>query len=215
MQDWIAEIVDRYGSEPAFFTAGGRPVIFVYAARLIAPATWREIMANIRASGRRPLLMAESTDAAFLDALDGEFLYAPVSIDPADLAPFNLTQSLRVRTFHLLPAVTGGARRIWAATVSPGYDDRLIPTRVPALFRDRAGGAFYDAQWEAALAARPDWVLVTSWNEWYENTHIETSELYGDAYVRRTAMWARRYRCEAASAIAPKPERPCDDIEQH
>jgi len=24
------------------------------------------------------------------------------------------------------------------------------------------------------------WVMVTSWNEWYENTHIESSERYGE-----------------------------------
>ena len=213
MSAWIAEIVDRYGSDSAYLKSGGRPVIFVYAADLIKPATWREIMRNIRASGRDPLIMAEATDAAWLDGLDGAFLYATVNMSADDLAQFNLTQSLRVRTYHLLPPPSSsGSRRMWAATVTPGYDDRLIPTRLAPLFRDRAGGAFYDAQWRAAIAARPDWVLVTSWNEWYENTHIETSELYGDTYVRLTAMWARRFRCEVNPPPSTRrPDRLCDD----
>jgi len=212
MQGWIADVVDMYGSDAAFFKVDGRPVIFVYAAQLISPATWRTIMTNIRASGRNPLIMAEGTDAAWLDALDGEFLYAPVSMSNDDLAKFDLTQSLRVRTHHLLPRASSGARRIWAATVSPGYDDRMIPTRLNPLFRDRADGAYYDAQWNAAIAARPDWVMITSWNEWYENTQIETSELYGDMYVRRTAAWARYYRCEMnPPQSAAKLDRPCGD----
>ena len=212
MQGWIADIVDMYGSDPAFLKTGGRPVIFVYAAQLIDPPTWRTIMMNIRASGRNPLVMGEGTDAAWLDALDGEFLYAPASMSNDDLVKFDLIQSLRVRTFHLLPRPSTSARRIWAATVSPGYDDRLIPTRQPPLFRDRANGAYYDTQWKAALAARPDWVMVTSWNEWYENTHIETSELYGDFYVRRTAAWARRYRCDMnPPQSTTKSDLRCDD----
>jgi Glycosyl hydrolase family 99 len=210
MEAWIAEIVDRYGSDPVYLTYAGRPVIFVYAAELIDPATWRTIMANIRASGRHPLIMAEGTNAAWLEGLDGAFLYASVRMSTEEVKRFNLTQSLRVRTYHLLPRSSTEARRIWAATVSPGYDDTLIPTRVDPLFRDRADGAYYDAQWRAAIAARPDWVLVTSWNEWYENTQIETSELYGDAYVRSTAAWARRFRCEMNPPSIKRPDLSCD-----
>ena len=208
MQGWIADIVDMYGSDRSFLTLGGRPVIFVYLAPLIDPPTWRTIMANIRASGRNPIMMAEATDAAWLDGLDGEFLYAPAGMPLEQLPDFDLAQSLRVRTYHLLPRASS-ARRIWAATVSPGYDDRQIPTRLNPLYRDRANGAYYDAQWQAALAARPDWILVTSWNEWYENTQIETGERYGDLYVRRTAAWAQRYRCEMTPPDATKPERSC------
>ena len=210
MQAWIAEIVDRYGSDPVYLTYAGRPVIFVYAVELIDPPTWRTIMANIRAGGRNPLIMAETPHAAWLDGLDGAFLYATVRMSTEEVMRFNLAQSLGVRTFHLLPRAPREARRIWAATVSPGYDDTLIPTRLDPLFRDRAGGAYYDAQWQAAIAARPDWVLVTSWNEWYENTHIETSELYGDAYVRSTAAWARRFRCEMNPPSIERPDRTCD-----
>jgi hypothetical protein len=209
MEAWIAEIVDRYGSDPVYLTAGGRPVIFVYAAELIDPADWRTIMANMRASGRDPLIMAETPQAAWLDVLDGSFLYANVRMSADEVTRFNLTQSLAVRTYHLLHG-SSRERLIWAATVSPGYDDTLIPTRVDPLFRDRADGAYYDAQWQAAIAARPDWVLVTSWNEWYENTQIETSELYGDAYVRSTAAWARRFRCEMNPPSIERPDRSCD-----
>jgi hypothetical protein len=37
-------------------------------------------------------------------------------------------------------------------------------------------------------------VVVTSWNEWWENTHIEPSVSYGDFYLRRTKVWAARFR---------------------
>jgi Glycosyl hydrolase family 99 len=66
-------------------------------------------------------------------------------------------------------------------------------SRTPCV-SDRENGAYYDAQWRAALEAGTDWVVVTSWNEWWENTHIEPSVRYGDFYVRRTSEWATRFR---------------------
>jgi hypothetical protein len=35
---------------------------------------------------------------------------------------------------------------------------------------------------------------VTSWNEWMENTQIESSVRYGDLYGRLTKTWADRFR---------------------
>jgi hypothetical protein len=78
-----------------------------------------------------------------------------------------------------------GARRVFAATVSPGYDDTHLGDSSSHRVTDRAGGAYYEAQWTAALDGVPDWILITSWNEWYENTGIEPSVLYGDSYLRR------------------------------
>jgi hypothetical protein len=98
-----------------------------------------------------------------------------------------------VRTYHLLPGDTG-KRRIWVATVSPGYDDRQLKDgRIPRT-SDRDNGRYYDRQWQAAIDLRADWVVVTSWNEWMENTQIESSVRYGDLYATRTKMWADRFR---------------------
>lgn len=211
--DWIAEITDKYHADSAYLKVAERPVIFVYAADLIEPAVWRAIMGSVRSGGRNPLVLAETTDVAWLDALDGQFLYATAGLSASDIGPFNLAQSLCVRAHHLL-LPSSDPRRAWAATVTPGYDDTLLTTRASTFKVDRAGGAFYDAQWRAAIAAQPDWVLVTSWNEWYENTHIEASERYGDAYVRRTAYWAHRFRCESRSRPprpSTLPDGPCEN----
>lgn len=106
-----------------------------------------------------------------------------------------------MRTYHLLQS-SNGPRRIWAAPVSPGYDDTRLSARETHRSVDRAGGAFYEAQWQAALDAHPDWIIVTSWNEWWENTQVESSARYGDAYVRATRDWASLFR----DASARRPE---------
>jgi len=55
-------------------------------------------------------------------------------------------------------------------------------------------GEFYRSTFEAALESDPDWIFITSWNEWWEHTYIEPSELYGDQYLRMTREFARQWK---------------------
>ena len=81
------------------------------------------------------------------------------------------------------------------ATAQPGFDDRAIPGRPPRPPTERGDGAFYCRTWEAALANDPDWVVITTWNDWGEQTMVEPSVQYGDRYLDLTrdsiAAWKR------------------------
>jgi hypothetical protein len=63
--------------------------------------------------------------------------------------------------------------------------------------------------WEEAIRAQPDWVLLTSWNEWHEGSEIEPSWEDGDQYLRLTAKYAPGFlagkpsRLAAGAAAAP------------
>ena len=43
---------------------------------------------------------------------------------------------------------------------------------------------------EEAVAANPDWILITSWNEWHEGSEIEPSVEYGDRSLKEVAKFA-------------------------
>ena len=47
---------------------------------------------------------------------------------------------------------------------------------------------------QAALALHPvpDFVIITSFNEFHENTHIEPSKKYGDTFLRSTRAFKER-----------------------
>ena len=65
---------------------------------------------------------------------------------------------------------------VTTATVLPGYDDRRLDDRTgnrPTT--PRREGRTFRLMLEAARAARPDWILIVSWNEWFEATEIEPS----------------------------------------
>jgi uncharacterized protein (TIGR03437 family) len=61
---------------------------------------------------------------------------------------------------------------------------------------DREGGALYRRSWEQALESDPQWILITSWNEFLEHTHIEPSEMWGDQYLRITREYVSRWKSD-------------------
>jgi hypothetical protein len=189
---WIDDIVDRYAPNPAYLHVNGRPVIFVYAWTAGVEQTWRAALERVRASGRNPFIVADTTDPAWLPLVDGEYTYNGNIFVP-DIKTFTSRFALLTRTYHLFGAANG-PQRLVAVTVSPGYDDRALRARATHLVADRENGAFYDGQWDAALHSGADWVVVTTWNEWWENTQIEPSQRYGDTYRWKTDTWAIRFK---------------------
>jgi hypothetical protein len=82
--------------------------------------------------------------------------------------------------------------KLWLATISPGWDDLRAGCRADVRVpntphrRDRENGALYQATFDAALSSNPDWLLLSSFNEWVEGTYIEPSAQYGDKYLEMT-----------------------------
>lgn len=192
MFEWLVDLVDLYGSHPAYLRVGDRPVIFIYVASRIALSDWVELMARLRASGRNPLLIGDFAGSILLEPFDGEYQYTNILFTRDAFVAFNLAESLRVRTYHLLRP--GDRRRLWVAAVTPGYDDSRLTDRLTPHVVDRSNGSLYDAQWTTAIDTGADWAVVTSWNEWWENTEIEPSERYGSTYVQRTRVWSEAFK---------------------
>jgi hypothetical protein len=192
MFDWLTEIVDMYGGHPAYLRVNGRPVIFIYAASLVPQSAWVTVIARLRASGRNPLLIGDFVRSTLLEPFDGEYQYTNVRLSTDQIVENYRTESLRVRTYHLLRP--GDRRRIWIAAVSPGYDDTRLTGREAPFTVDRLNGRVYDDQWRAAIDTGADWVIITSWNEWWENTEIEPGKRYGRAFLDRTRVWASVFR---------------------
>ncbi|MDI7774282.1 hypothetical protein [Asticcacaulis sp. EMRT-3] len=77
---------------------------------------------------------------------------------------------------------------VTTATVLPGFDDHLVPGRDgkrPIVRRD--GGQTFRRLLADAIAAKPDWLLIVSFNEWHEGSEIEPSTQYGDRELKTAA----------------------------
>lgn len=182
VQSWLGEVTDR-SANPAMLKAGGETVVFVWDTDLLTPQEWASILATARLTGRPLKLVTDDTAAAYEGVSWGTHRY---TVNESLAA---LTASHRHETLHNhAPAVLdpGTTPRLYAATVSPGFDDTVLRGTTNRIVPRGLQGERYAGSWTAATSARPDWVLINSWNEWYEGTTIEPSLKYGDLALRQT-----------------------------
>jgi glycoprotein endo-alpha-1,2-mannosidase len=173
--------------------------VFIYHPRDFTAADWAALRPQLPPSLR---LFAGTELVGFAAAghFDGFYTY--------DFINFGADKFIRLcnqaRAVHLL----------CAPSVGPGYDG-VRAGEAPVRF-GRRNGTTYDNLWTAALAARPDMVTITSYNEWGEGTQIEAAiprrgyhsydgawGLLGtaavNAYMMRTAYWTARFHFGALS----------------
>lgn len=83
--------------------------------------------------------------------------------------------------------------------VMPGFNNLLVTWDSYKNNIPRENGDFYRRQWQQAIAisrqARtPTAVLITSWNEWLEQTSIAPANEYGNLYLDITREYAQKYK---------------------
>jgi hypothetical protein len=166
---------------------GTQPVVFVYGASKVDPSMWRAALDRLWAStGISPFVVAD--DGSLSSA--GRYDYSTNEL--LDQSALLRWASDRRMSLREQPSIGGGSGPLWVAPVSPGYDDRRL-NRPRSWFVDRLGGARYDDTWTAALASLPDWILVTSWNEYYEQTHVMPGTSSGDSALGQTSTYAQQF----------------------
>jgi hypothetical protein len=199
----ILDVLERHAGHPAWLRAAGKPVIFVYA-RAIAQLSlqdWSSVVAQI--DDRYPggaLLIADRISPEAARVFGGIHTY-----NPTGLTAGKPVDEIRAWAHAAFAGwiETAGSDRIACVTVIAGYDDTTQGRPAPRPITDRHDGATYRALWEEALAANPDWILISSWNEWHEGTEIEPSIQNGDRELKTTAEFAPRFL--AAPPRTPSP----------
>ncbi len=182
---------------PSQLQVAGRPVVFVFASGDLSPATWKQVFLRLKP---QPFFVADARSPAY--GFQGLFDYTSnfASDDQmADLA----------RGFEKLarwdPAVNGGSQRLWVAAVSPGENGCVSPVS-DRVHVGREAGARYAYAWQAAMTSEPEWVLISTWNEWYEDTAIAPGSRNGLRALRQTRMFARDF--EMHPAVLPASTYP-------
>lgn len=174
-------------------TQSGRPVVFYYDTAAMSPSAWVLAESQLSQAGEMPYAIGDATGATY--GMPGLFSYSPNSVsNDADLPAFyeQLQQAAR---FDSAVGNISEPQQLLVAPVSPGMNntEETLPwnSRIDVW---RAGGIRYDDTWSSALALRPDWVLVTTWNEWYESTGIAPSLNAGTTALSQTGQWAALWR---------------------
>jgi hypothetical protein len=67
----------------------------------------------------------------------------------------------------------------------------------------REDGGYYERSWQGAISAAPDWIVINSFNEWYEGDYIEPSQAYGSRYLQLTSTWAAAFHNASPPPVQP------------
>lgn len=168
-------LVNDRANHPAYLRYNGKPVIaFAFQNRLnFTAAQWQEIR-NAVDPNHNTLWLAEGVSGCCLygGAMDGMYAF--------NLAWANGSSS-RYSSERNRVLRAGGS--LYVPMVHPGWNETKIAAREgrtnPTSPKDRAGGAFLAKSFKGAVASGADVIMIGTWNEYVENSHIEPSNLYG------------------------------------
>lgn len=199
----LADWFQRYGKHPNNYYIDDKPVIFIYNASRPAEEC-AEVVDLLKARGYEAfwLIQAqpetsrwENTSAldAYLNVYDG--LY--------DFGSNGFTQDELNQRFARGRAALAKAGRpnggLLAAGITRGYNGTNN-----AFYRPMSDTGSLRMNWEAALKHNADWITITTWNDYAENTHFEPAVWGQDSLLRLNREYIRLWRGEPSPARPPE-----------
>lgn len=184
---FLKYLFENYSNDPSIIKIFNKPLIFIWASNEISIKTWKNIFKRLEKIGIQFTTIGMTYDLAYLSVFDGLHQYGIILFD-------NLGRELQInskilKNYHLI----SNEQKIWTATIQPGYDERTIPKR-PGFFKERNKGKYYEYTFNESMKSKPDFLLITSWNEWWENTHIEPSKKFGTYYLDLTKKFIKKWK---------------------
>ncbi|MDM8526784.1 SH3 domain-containing protein [Anaerolineales bacterium HSG24] len=173
--DGLTALLATHIHHPAYFRYQGKPVIFFWRQQRFSSQRWAEIRGQLDPN-HDTIWIAEGVDLVYQNAFDGHHLYS-IAWAASPAAELNKWGN-RVRNYE----TTNEVDKIWVATTMPGYNDTRLP-RADAFAVSRNNGDYYRQAWQGAVASGAEMIIINSFNEWPEGTHIEPSVSYGNFYL--------------------------------
>lgn len=186
-------MIAHYSSSPYFFHWNGKPVLFFWDplghGRTLAE--WAAIRSQVDPNNQM-IWSAEGVDMSLLSVFDGIHLFSGGywGLQQGDMAAVDQGFRAKIDAYNQ----ANNTQKIWAAGIIPGYNDTLVPGRTGTYIVPRNNGATYSQGWTGAIASNPDWITITSFNEWFEGSMIEPSVTYGMLYLNLTQQYAQQWR---------------------
>ena len=187
----LSYLLSVHATNSAYLKWKGKPVIFFWAQSSVprpsgqsALATWQAIRSQVDPN-HNTIWLAEGFDMSLLGVFDGDYLYNIAWSNDVGATERQWAANVRAK----------GA--MWVGTVMPGWDDTRLTERPNRFKRERQNGVWYQQTWSGAASANPEWIVITSWNEFVENTYIEPSVNYGAQYLDLTRALAGNWKSGA------------------
>lgn len=196
----LSSLLATHVNHPAYLRYQGKPVIFFWRQQRFSAQRWATIRQQVDPN-YTTIWIAEGIDLSFQNVFDGHHLYS-IAWAKSPAAEYNKWFT-RIQNYE----AQNGVNRLWVATVMPGYNDTRLG-RADGFAVSRRNGDYYRQTWQGALNSQPDMVIINSFNEWPEGTHIEPSVSYGTLYLDIT----REQVANIGTIIAAQPQDAAGEI---
>lgn len=207
--DALATAIDVLNRElmprPSYFRYNGKPVVsFFNPGSLGGVETWQALRNRVDPN-RGQFWMGGTDNFAYLNVYDALY-YFDITWERQPGAAM-ASYAGRLSNYNR----ANGTQKPFVATVMPGYDDIKVRN---GHRRDRENGGYYRTTWQTAIQRNADLVVLTSFNEFFEGSHIEPSEQYGDLYLRLTRELSDAFRAQVGQPQPVQPTGPCQTFPQ-
>ncbi len=190
----LAVLKSDFFGQPNYLRFQGKPAVFWFnPPSLGGVGTWQELR-NRADPGREQYWFGGTDNFSYLEAYDALY-YFDITWETRPGAAM-ASYGRRLADYNS----RNGQSRPFVATVMPGYDDLKVRG---GHARDRQGGEYYRGTWQTAIDTQAQAVVLTSFNEFFEGSHIEPSERFGDLYLRLTKELSDRFRNEVGRTTPP------------
>lgn len=161
-------VIGDRANHPAYLRYDGKPVIYFWNQARFSVSDWQNIRTQVDPN-HNTIWVAEGTNTGFMPTFDGMYLFNTAwAGNPAATAQ------------QWMNATVAAGGYFYTPTVLPGWDESRIAGRGnPTSPKDRNGGQFLSNSWNGAASIGAGAILIVSWNEYLENSHIEPSQNYG------------------------------------
>ncbi len=188
----LAHLAAHYFNHPLYLKIGGRPVLFVYLTREYFRNKGRQALEDMRKKFPQVYLAGDDVFGAGYKAQWARNFDAVTAYDVygQSIGPLGATREAvehLARNYAHAKAEAAGVGTAFMPTVAPGYNDTAVRAGHPGRARyfsdvpdSREGDVFRAMIRRAALPhldPRADNIMmITSFNEWYEDSQIEATE---------------------------------------
>jgi glycoprotein endo-alpha-1,2-mannosidase len=217
-KEHLGYIVDNYAKHPAFYKLNDKPFYYLYNSYKLNYQKWQSLLKPDSVSSIRntPLdgifislwTLRKDGEFALVSGFDGFYTYYAT-----DGFHFGSTTS----NWQYMSEFAKENDLIFVPCVGPGYIDTRIRPWNEKNTRSRDNGLYYERMFMNAINVDPEFIGITSFNEWHEGTQIEpaipkkissyTYEDYGKNtdplfYIKKTRALVTKYE-EIAESSSP------------
>ena len=199
----------NYSEHPAFYKLNDKPFYYLYNSYKLNYQKWQSLLHADSVSSIRTTPLDGIFISLWTLRLDGEFALVSgfdgvYTYYATDGFHFGSTTS----NWQKMSEFAQENDLIFIPCVGPGYTDTRIRPWNEKNIRKRDDGKYYERMFINAITANPDFIGITSFNEWHEGTQIEpaipkkissyTYEDYGEDidplfYINKTRALINRY----------------------